>query len=432
MRGKWAAPTLVLLASLPALAADLSPAERKVVTAIQSYHNQDVALLERLVNVNSGTLNLPGVREIGRLYGDEFAALGLSTRWIPMEEAGRAGHLVAEHHGGGGKRILLIAHLDTVFEPDSPFQSFVRHGDSAEGPGTSDIKGGVVVILAALRGLKTAGLLRHTDLTVFLTGNEERPGQPLALARRDLIAAGRASDLALDFEAMARQDGQDAIHIGRRSASSWRLTTSGKSGHSSGVGRGGGYGAVYELARIIDEFRRELPEANLTFNTSLIAGGATAELDASVTHASASGKDNIIAAVAVAEGDLRSLSDQQTDRVRQKMQAIVARSLDGASAAISFTEGYPAMAPSAASQALFDQLQEVDHDLGLPPLTEGDPATRGAGDIAFVARDVPGLVGMGAAGKGAHTIGESVDLSSLSPQAERAALLILRLSAPNR
>jgi glutamate carboxypeptidase len=419
------------MAALPAVAgAALSADERRIVASVERNHVAHVALLEQLVNVNSGTLNLAGVTRIAGILRPQFESLGFRVTFIPMAELGRAGHLLAEHHvkGHKSKRVLMIAHLDTVFEPDSPFQRFVRRGNVAEGPGTNDIKGGVVVILAALEALKDAKLLQHADVTVFLSGDEEKPGHPLAAARRDLIAAGKASDLALDFEAMARSDGRDTIHIGRRSASSWRLTVSGASGHSSGVGQAEGFGANYELVRIVDEFRRTLPETNLTFNTSLIAGGTTALINETGTQAEASGKDNIIAAQAVAVGDLRTLSESQTARIQGKMRDIVSQHLAGSDAHIEFAEGYPAMAPSAGSRALFDRLSVVNADLGLARLVEGDPATRGAGDIAFVAADVPGLVGMGVAGSGSHSVQETADLTSLDPQAERAAILIERLS----
>ncbi len=263
---------------------------------------------------------------------------------------------------------------------------------------------------------------------MFLSGDEEKPGKPLATARRDLIAAGKASDLALDFEAMSREGDRDTIHIGRRGALAWRLSATGASGHSSGVGKSGGYGAVYEVARIVDEFRTELAEPHLTYNTSLIAGGAAAEIDDQSTHATVSAKDNIIAAKAYAAGDIRAQSAEQVERVEKKMQDIVARHLDRTKAEITFEEGYPGMAPTPASQALFDRLGKINVDLGLGALNEGDPDLRGAGDIAFVANDVPGLVGMGLAGKGSHAVGETADLTSLDPQAERAAILIARLS----
>ncbi len=431
MRTRAAAATLSALMLAQPVWAELTPEEVRVVDSVRRHHDENEALLETLVNVNSGTLNLHGVKAIADMLRPRFEALGFSVRWIPMNEVGRAGHLMAEIHAGSksAKRILMIAHLDTVFEADSPFQRFVRKGDIAEGPGTSDIKGGVVVILSALRGLAEAGILERTSITVFLTGDEEKPGHPIAVSRRDLIAAGKSHDLALDFEAMVRKDGKDAIYIGRRGTVGWRLAVTGATGHSSGVGKGGGFGAVYEVARIVDTFRRELPEDNLTFNTSLIAGGTTASLNEGETVARATGKSNVIAAQAFAAGDLRALSDEQAQRVQQKMRDIVARHLNRTSADISFAEDdYPAMAPTTASQALFDALSSVNADLGLPPLIEGDPASRGAGDIAFVAHDVPGLVGMGAAGEGAHAVGETVDLTSLDRQAERAAILIARLS----
>jgi len=428
LKTKTAAALLALAIAAPALADGLSGDEKKIVSSVKSHHDESVALLEKLVNVNSGSLNIAGVTKIADMLRPEFEKLGLKVTWTPMGEIGRAGHLVAEHHGGTGKKILLIAHLDTVFEPDSPFQTFKRTGETVEGPGVSDIKGGVVVILDALQALKDAKLLDKANVTVFLSGDEEKPGHPLATARRDLIAAGKASDLALDFEAMSREGDKDTIHIGRRGAIAWRLTATGASGHSSGVGKDGGYGAVYEVARIVDEFRTQLAEPHLTYNTSLIAGGTAAEIDEQATHAIISGKDNIIAAKAFAAGDIRALSEDQATEVKKKMQGIVARHLDKTSAEISFEDGYPAMAPTPASQALFDQLGKINGDLGLGTLNEGDPDKRGAGDIAFVAHDVPGLVGMGLAGKGAHAVGETADLKSLDPQAERAAILIARLS----
>ena len=428
LKTKTAAALLALAIAAPALADDLSGDEKKIVSSVKSHHDETVALLEKLVNVNSGSLNIAGVTRIADMLRPEFEKLGLKVGWTPMGEIGRAGHLVAEHHGGSGKKILLIAHLDTVFEPDSPFQTFKRTGETVEGPGVSDIKGGVVVILDALQALKDAGLLQKANVTVFLSGDEEKPGHPLATARRDLIAAGKASDLALDFEAMSREGDKDTIHIGRRGAIAWRLSATGASGHSSGIGKDGGYGAVYEVARIVDEFRTQLAEPHLTYNTSLIAGGAAAEIDEQATHATISGKDNIIAAKAYAAGDIRALSEDQATQVKKKMRDIVARHLDKTNAEISFEDGYPAMAPTPASQALFDLLNKINGDLGLGALNEGDPDKRGAGDIAFVAHDVPGLVGMGLAGKGSHAVGETADLTSLDPQAERAAILIARLS----
>ena len=112
----------------------------------------------------------------------------------------------------------------------------------------------------------------------------------------------------------------------RRSSNEWTLTVTARSGHSSGIFTpGSGSGAIYEAARIIDTFRRELPEDKLTFNVGLIGGGATAELDAGKVRIAATGKTNIIAGTAIARGDLRAISPEQIARAQARMQAIVAQ-----------------------------------------------------------------------------------------------------------
>ncbi|TAL32020.1 MAG: M20 family peptidase [Phenylobacterium sp.] len=429
-----AAVLAALALCVPAVAAPSDPAEARMVAAVEADHARNVKLLEALVLVNSGTMNLAGVEQVGRMLTPEFEQLGFTVRWIPMAKVGRAGHLIATHKGNGkGKRLLLIGHLDTVFEPDSPFQGWKRKGDIVEGPGVGDMKGGDVVIVAALRAMHAAGTLKNADITVVLTGDEEKPGEPLAEARADLIAAAKVSDVALDFEGLSQSGGQDIGSIARRSSTSWTITATAKSGHSSGVCKpSAGCGAIYELARIVDAFRLELPEPNLTYNVGLIVGGTSAELNAGDTGGGATGKPNVIAAQAIARGDIRTLSPEQEERVRAKMKAIVGRHLDKAQAELVFSDdGYPPMAPTEGNRALLARLNEVNTTLGLPQMPAGDPANRGAGDISFVAF-IDGLVGMGMAGEGSHAPGETADLRSLDRQAKRAALLMTRLSKEPR
>lgn len=424
---------LLALVVTPAVAA-LSTQESRIVAVVGQEQPWAVGLLEQLVNVNSGTRNLAGVARVGALVRDELEPLGFTVIWKAMGEVGRAGHLVATHPGRPGKkRLLLIGHLDTVFEPDSPFQTFVRNGDFATGPGASDDKGGIVVMLTALRAMRSAGTLREANIEIVLTGDEEFPGTPLGISRSDLVAAGKRADVALDFEGLAVLDGHDMGSIARRSAGSYRLAAHGVTAHSSGVFSAGvGDGAIFELARIIAAFRNELPEPNLTFNIGVIAGGASADFNADQSGASASGKTNIVPAVAVANGDFRALTVDQAERVRQKMIAIVARHAPDTTAEIVFEEGYPPMAPTAGNRALLARLNSVNADLGMPAMQELDPVRRGAGDISFVAQDVDGLVGLGTASSGDHTPAESVDLRSLTRQAARAALLLTRLSQERR
>lgn len=424
--------SLALAAALPAAAQ--GPADQKIAATVKAETDRHIALLERLVNQNSGSLNLPGVTRVGEMVRAELEPLGFAVEWIDMKATGRAGHLIATHKGNGrGKRILLIGHLDTVFEAESPFQKFVRDGDRATGPGIGDDKGGVVVIIAALRAMQAAGTLKDADIKVVLTGDEERTGAPLDLARRDLIAAGKWADVALEYENLAREDGNDFGTVARRSSVNWTLTATGKTGHSSRVFSDVlGYGAAYELARILDEFRRALPEKNLTFNVGVMAAGTPATLADNNYQVSAGGKTNIVAAQAVARGDLRALTPEQEAKTRAAMQGIVAKHLPGTSAKLDFHEGYPPMSPTPGNRTLLDKLNAVNRALKLPLMGEMDPAARGAADSAFVAADVDTLAGLGVAGGGAHAEGEWIDLTSIPLQALRSAVFITRLSREQR
>jgi glutamate carboxypeptidase len=423
--------TILFAAALAGTAhAALSPAEKKISAAVDATQDRDIALLQKLVDQNSGTRNFEGVRAVAAMMQAELEPLGFTVKWVPMPETGRAGHLVATHKGHG-KHILLIGHMDTVFEKDSPFQKMVRRGDMVEGPGVSDMKGGLVIMVSALRAMKAAGALKDADIRIVLSGDEESAGRPVSLARADMIEAGKWADAALEFEGLAQDHGQDVGSISRRGSITWTLTTSGHAAHSAGIFNATeGFGANYELARIVDTFRRDLREPNLTYSVGIMLGGVTVTPSATTEEAvggTAQGKANIIAGQGYATGDIRALSNEQALRIENKMRAIVADHLPGTGAEITFSEGYPAMAPTEGSRALLGQLNGINRDLGLAQMGELDPMRRGAGDIAFVAPYTSGLVGTGVVGDGAHAIGETADLTSFPRQAKRAAILMTRL-----
>jgi glutamate carboxypeptidase len=423
-------------------ATPLTQPEQAMVASIDAHNSADQALLRQIVDINSGTMHLAGVEAVKDVLVPKFEALGFTVHWVPMQTlTGRAGDLVAEHpcpQGPGkcGQRLLLIGHMDTVFEPSSNFQKYAivpnTNGNLATGPGIADMKGGLVIMLSALRAMQEAGALDQTEIRIVLSGDEERFGAPVELGRRDLIATAKLSDVAMEFEPSGRLNGpggQDTVSIGRRSSTTWHLETTGLSGHSSQIfGDRLGYGAIYEQARILDAFRRELPETGLTYNVGLILGGATAEINPDATGGAATGKANVVAPAAIATGDIRTLNDEQTQRTEDKMRAIVAAHLPKTGAKITFDEGYPAMARTPAGESLLKQWSQASIDLGLGPVAEGGPMSRGAGDIAFAAPYVSGLVGVGMLGEGYHAEGETAYLDSLAKQAKRAAILIERLS----
>lgn len=407
----------------------LSSAEQSLLGHVDAHLAEARALLERVVNVNSGTHNLAGVREVGRIFEQRLAGLGFSTRWADGATFDRAGHLIADRPGRG-PHVLLIGHLDTVFEPDSPFQRFeLLPGDRARGPGIIDMKGGDVIIVQALAALHAAGALDRLHTTVVLTGDEEDSGSPLSLARQDLLAAARGADVALGFE---DGDGRpEHAVVARRGSIDWRLEARGKAAHSSLIFQPDiGAGAAYEAARILLELYDELAEEpNLTFSPGLLLGGSTAEIAPDLVHGSASGKGNVVAGVVLVTGDLRTLSPAQLESVQQRMQQIAGRNLPGTSATLTFGEGYPPMAPSPGNLGLLAMLDQASRDLGLGQVTAVDPRKVGAADVSFVAATVPRVLdALGLKGTGGHTAEETGDLATLPTQTKKAALLLHRLA----
>ncbi len=380
----------------------LTRVERRIRDYVRAHEAEQVNFLEKAVNINSGTFNLAGVREVGKLFAPEFSSIGFETKWIALPDAvGRAGHLFAERQGNRSKRLLLIGHLDTVFEGES--EKFVRLDTLAAGAGSADMKGGDVVILYALKALQSVGALEGTRIVVALMGDEEDAG-PLHLVSKGTVA--------------------------RRGMSGWQLVVSGRQAHSSGIfSPGASYGAIYEAARILNAFREKLSgQQYLTFNPAVIVGGTDVTYDSTKIAGTAAGKDNIIAPRVFARGDLRFISQDQLLKAREAMRAIVADHLPGTIATITFEDGNPAMPPTKGNLALLAVEDSVSRALGQGPVEALDPGRRGGGDISYVSDFLDALDGLGVKGMRSHTPDERVDLRSVVPATERAAILIYRLT----
>ena len=426
------APALLLAAALAAPgsreAPALSRAERRIVRRVDSLSAGAESLLERVVDVNSGTMNFDGVREVGAIFRKELDALGFRTRWIDGAPFHRAGHLVAERDGPG-PRLLLIGHLDTVFEKDSPFQRFERlAGGRARGPGVIDMKGGDVVVVTALKALGETGDLARMNVAVIMTGDEEKAGAPLSEARKDLVELASRSDVAIGFEdGSGRRD--EAI-VARRGSSDWVLRVEGTPAHSSQIFREDvGAGAIFEAARILDGFYRRLSsQMYLTFSPGAIVGGTDAAYDPAQNRGTAFGKGNVVAGTAIAQGDLRTISPEQLASAKTAMRSIVEDHLPRTTATIRFEDGYPPMAPSDGNRSLLALYDRVSRDLGLGPVAATDPMHAGAADVAFAAGRVKmALDGVGLCGTDDHTERETADLSTLPSQTKKAAILLWRL-----
>lgn len=430
MNRKLLGLTLVL-ASLPVFGQALDENEQRMVEWIDSHAEDAIALLKETVNISSGTMNHEGVRKVGRVMQRELDALGLDSEWIEMpEEMRRAGHLFGRKLDGTAKKFVLIGHLDTVFEADDAFQGFSRDGDTATGPGVDDMKSGNVVIVYALKALQEIGALEDIPVVVAYTGDEEKPGRPLSIGRKELIEAGQWADIALGFESAIHREGFDWATIARRSSSRWMLTVEGRQAHSSGIFSDSvGAGAIFEAARILNAFYEEVRgEEHLTFNVGTILGGTDVTYDAEQNRGAAFGKGNVVPRKAVVHGGMRTISVEQQQRARAKMRAIVAESLPHTSASIEFGEGYPPMFPTEGNRSLKVMLSAINEALGRGPMKELDPSMRGAADVSFVAPYTDAIAGLGALGDGGHTPNESLDLTSLPLAIKRAAILIYRIS----
>lgn len=422
-----AASALSCMAYGPLALAD----DETILAAIDENFPDQVNFLEATVNQNSGTLNLAGVRAVGEMFATEFEAIGFETDWIDMpEEMNRAGHFVATREFGSGPHILLIGHLDTVFETNSPFQKYAREGDIATGPGISDMKGGDAVVLYAIKALLQAEAIQAGRITVFFTGDEEAAGSPISISRKHLIEAGQAADIALNFEGGSNE----WAVIGRRGSSSWSLETSAEQAHSSGIFNDRvGAGAVFEMARILNRFYGEVRGPfGLTFNPGLLGGGTIVEEGATPSDLNVYGKTNVVAQRAVAHGGLRFMNQDQLDAARAAMQGIVEDNLPGTDATITFEDRYPAMEETPDNIALLAKLNAVHARLGLEPAKSFPPERRGAADISFIAPYVTSMDALGVDGEGAHGPGETMSVSSMREATRRAALLIGDLLAEEK
>ncbi|TDF37518.1 M20 family peptidase [Alteromonadaceae bacterium M269] len=403
--------------------------EQKIVAQIDKNMSRSLKELEQVVNINSGTLNLEGVEQVGRIFLKQFDELGFETQWVEGSEFDRAGHVVARY-GNKGPKILMIGHLDTVFTKDDTFQRFKPLGNNkVAGPGITDMKGGDVIIVSVLRALKTLGLLENMSVTVVMTGDEESSGKPLSASKKALIDAAKWADIALGFE-----DGDSSIKtavIARRGSVNWTLDVKGKPAHSSQIFSDEiGYGAIFETARILNEFREQLAGyGNLTFNPGVLLAGTEVTYDAQNTKGDAFGKRNVVAQTATVTGGIRAQTPEELAHAKKIMHKIVKENLAHTSAKLVIGDGYPPMAPTDGNYKLLSMYSDISESLGYGKVDAVNPRNAGAADISFTAGYVDmAMDGLGLMGSGGHTKDEIADMTSFAKNMHKAAILMYRLS----
>jgi len=422
--------TLVLFFITVEVSAQLSAVESKIVSRV-NYNNEDgLELMKETIAINSGTMNFDGVKQVGDVLRKEFDDLGFKTSWEDGSAFNRSGHLMAKHFGSeDAVNILLIGHLDTVFEEDSHFQEMEMINDTTmKAPGIADMKGGNVIMLQALKALKQNNHLDDMNIWVVMTGDEEYSGSPLELSKKALIDAAKWADISIGFE---NGDGNPATaNVSRRGSIKWELKTEGNPAHSSQIFREDvGAGAIFEASRILNAFYEELrSEEFLTFNPGMIIGGTTIEYDAVNKSGTAFGKDNVVSKEVVVSGDLRGLSPEQVERVKKKMQEITANHRPETKATLTFYPGYPPMAPTDGNRELLSIYSKVSEDLGQGKVVAVNPLKAGAADVSFTADYVEmAMDAIGMSGADDHTVNETGYLPRFKTQTQRAAILLYRL-----
>lgn len=406
--------------------------EKKIIKSVDQHVDASIDLLKKAVNINSGTMNFDGVKKVGELFKAELDQLGFHTELTSGEAYGRAGHLIAKREGKKGPKFLLIGHLDTVFELDSPFQEYTMIDENImKGPGVADMKGGDVIIILAMKALKEAGVLDDMSIEIVMTGDEEKSGEPIELSKRDLIEGAKRADIALGFE--NGDNNPKTIVVARRGSSDWQLKVTGVPAHSSQVfTKDIGVGAIYEASRILNEFYLQLSkEKDLTFNPGFIIGGTDLDVNDDLTGGTVFGKNNVVAQQAIVHGDIRATSPKQLEKAHGIMKQIVANNYPNTSAELIFNEnGYPPLALTEGNTKLLKIYDTVSQDLGFGAVEAVNPRNAGAADISFTSGYVDmALDGLGLTGGGGdHTIEETGDLRTVATQAKITAVLMYRLT----
>jgi len=376
---------------------------RQIRELASSTRDNVVDLLGSLVRVNSYWGNPEGVNRTGKLVLKSVPSV-LEREFITDDKGVR--HHILKGPAPEKKKILLVGHLDTVFPPDSETTSFSITNGKITGPGTADMKGGIVVMVQALRILNELGLLEKIPVQVFLNGDEEVGSFYSSKILRNI--APKAS-CALVFEC-GGLDNQ--VVTGRRGVIRFELTATGQARHA-GVKEGPKASAIVELARMVlalEELNDH--ERGISINVGTVQGGEA---------------NNIVPDHARATFEFR-FRDAQTEReILERIEAIIS-SVDtpGCRATLETLHRRPCMVQVPGTEKLVSILKETASELGQEVDTE---ERGGASDGNFLSEmGIPVIDGLGPVGDLDHSAEEYIVEQSLYERIELTALLLVRLA----
>ncbi|MEQ8956181.1 MAG: M20 family metallopeptidase [Gammaproteobacteria bacterium] len=401
----------------------ITASEQQLISWLDEQDDAMLDMVERVVNINSGSLNSEGIAAVGEIFSNELRQLGFEISTLPGDFIGMpscpgsnysvdlSDHILATKPGNG-PRILLMGHLDTVFPPDSPFQTFRTEGDTMYGPGVADMQSGLVIMLYALKALEQSGELEDMTISVLLNSDEEMGSLS---SRKYLEEQAQLHDFGLVYES----SGNNTLVRTRKGLGQVRFVVNGRASHA-GAAHQEGRSAIKELAYKIVEIERMTDyESGVTVNVGVISGGEAR---------------NTVAPCAEAFVDLRYPEPAQGEQAVSEFNRIFSEvySYAGATADLS-TEQWinlhrPPKIPTPESDALLDKAVSIGRLLG----QELGVIDSGGGSDGSLTQAVglPTVDSLGAAWSGAHSNREEARISSLVERAQLSAVLIRRLTRP--
>lgn len=399
---------IALAAPLAALApvAYAADTNAKVLAAAQAARSAQLQLLEQVVNVDSGTGDVEGGRKVAGMLIPRLKALGMTVESVPAEEPGLAENTVATLIGRGKTRILMIGHIDTVFEPGTARRRPFRTDDKrAYGPGVADEKGGVVEGIYALQILHDLGLGNFAKIVLLMETSEER-GSP---GTRALIGKLlKDADVELNLEP---GDAPDTLIVWRKGSDTFRIDVKGRAAHA-GIAPQDGRNAALELIHQISGLE-VFPKSGdgVTVNLTVMHGGTRA---------------NIIPEEAWAQVNVRVRDKADFERVEQVLRKNAETTvIPDTKVTISGGEGFPPLPNNPATDSLAARAQRIYAGLGHTLAVGGNG---GASESALAAdAGVAALDGLGPVGGGFHSDQEFLELQTVTSRLYLLTMLLIDL-----
>jgi len=405
MRIQRAVPCAVFILTLSVVSSLTAQPNQQVSERAEHYRPEALTLLEKLVNIDSGTGDEKGVEQVSALVVNELTKIGAHIESFPSTPVA-GNNVVATFTGTGKGKILLIAHMDTVFSKGTASaRPFRVDGSRAYGPGVGDDKGGLVAALYSLKILHDLDFRDYGQISLLLNTNEETG----SLGSRFLIEKiAKQHDVVLNCEAGRSSDG---VVIWRKGWAVAQIEVKGKAAHA-GVAPETGRNAAVELAhQILQLGKLGDAEKLTTINFTVLKAGD---------------KPNVIPDHAVALGDVRATTTQEFDRLEKDLSRVSQNKLIAdTEVKVTLTRNIPPMPKNEKTDAMAAKAQAIYGELGRKLTFEG---SGGASDASFSAGvGVPSQDGLGIVGGGFHAPEEYVEVGSIVPRLYLLTRMLMEL-----